>query len=184
MAPSVAPTELMVVALLPLWGALLGGLSAINDTPYVIVVLWIALAWAEQRVLRLSSAYLLSTVLAFVVSGAVWGRFPPTIETAMTGPAVARAAMIALAWVSRPAASGLALAISTWAALAAMGTAILIAFAALDYRRALAMGVGAYLVVRLMREWSYRRKGGIDNTSLAVAKGLTEVMCVVVGTLL
>jgi hypothetical protein len=44
--------------------------------------------------------------------------------------------------------------------------------------------VGAYFVVRLVREWSYRRKGGIDNAALGAAKGLTEVLAVLICSIL
>ena len=180
MAPSVAPTEFMVVALLPLWGALLGCLGATAIPVYVIVLLWIVLTRVEQRLLHLSNAYLLVSVVA----GLAWLRFPPAFETAVASHAAARAAMIALAWVARPAASGQPLAVSSWAAAVAIGTTVAVVFAALDYRRAIAICAGAYLVVRLVREFVYRRSGGIDSTALAATKGLTELMAVLVCSLL
>jgi hypothetical protein len=138
------------------------------------------LTWMEQRVLHLSNAYLLVSIVA----GAVWLRFPSAAGVVVAVHAAARAAMIGLAWVARPGASGPALDITSWAALAGIGTGVVVVFMALDYRRAVAICVGGYLVVRVVRELAYRRRGGVDKTALAAAKGLTEVMAVVVCSLL
>jgi len=168
----------MVVALLPLWGALLG---AGKFPVWVLVPAWIVLARIEQRVLRLSNAYLIASVAA----GAVWwGLGSRALEGAIAAHAIARASMIALAWTSRPAASGVPLAVSTWEALVAISTALLIAFVALDLRPAVAAVAAAYLVVRVVRQWFYRSKGGVDATALAIAKGSTEAAVALAATLL
>ena len=185
MAPARAPQKSMVIALLPVWGALVGAVGAQlleRGTPvWVVLLAWIVCTRLEQRVLRLSNWYLLASALA---AGVWWAAAPVAMGPAVTAHAAGRAAMISLAWISRPAASGSPLPVTTWGACAAIGVGGLVIFAARPIRPAVAVLAVACLVVRLVREWSYRRNGGVGQVDLAVAKGVTEVSIVVLLRLL
>ena len=179
----------MAVALFPLWGAAFSfaAVAALlwGAPVWVVLLTWVALASLEQRILRLSNAYLLGSALA---AAGWWLAFPRlttcgVFVTTFPAHAAARAALVALAWVSRPAARGLAISVTSKSALAAIGIGASAALTLPD-RRTAALIVGAYLIVRLVREWSYRTKGGVDDTSLALVKGLTEIAAVLIYTFL
>ena len=185
MAPARAPQKSMVIALLPVWGALVGAVGAQlleRGTPvWVVLLAWIVCTRLEQRVLRLSNWYLLASALA---AGVWWAAAPFTLGSAVIAHAVARAAIISLVWISRPAASGSTLPVTTWGSCVAIAGGACAAFAVLPIRSAVSVLALACLVVRMVREWSYRRNGGVGQVDLAVAKGVTEVSIVVLLRLL
>ena len=103
---------------------------------------------------------------------------PRVIETMIAVQAVPRAAIVAMAWCSRPAGSGLGYSLSstlsTPAALAAMvqGTA---AALLCGWRPGLAMMAGSVLIVQASRGWFYVRLGGVNGDCLGFTEQLIEI---------
>ena len=98
---------------------------------------------------------------------------------AQSGP---RAAMVALAWLSRPSGDGLGLAFSS--SLTTTGSLIAIAqgLAAsmlLGWRPALLILAGAYLIVRGARAYFYKRIGGVNGDCLGATEQLLEIFILV-----
>src|SRR5580700_6325262 len=91
---------------------------------------------------------------------------PRVIEVCIASQAVPRAAMVALAWVSRPVGTGLGLAfsstLSTPAALAAIVQAGIAAFACGLEQGAIIL-FGGYFILRAARAYCYRRIGGVNG---------------------
>jgi adenosylcobinamide-GDP ribazoletransferase len=100
------------------------------------------------------------------------------VETMIAVQAVPRAAMVAMAWCSRPAGSGLGYALastlSTPAAVAAMaqGTA---AALLCGWRPGLAMIAGSVLIVQATRGWFHFRLGGVNGDCLGFTEQLIEI---------
>jgi adenosylcobinamide-GDP ribazoletransferase len=92
--------------------------------------------------------------------------------------AIPRAAMVAMAWCSRPAGSGLGHALAstlgTPAAVAAMAFG---AAAALPcgWRPGFAMIAGSVLIVQASRGWFYLRLGGVNGDCLGFTEQLIEI---------
>jgi adenosylcobinamide-GDP ribazoletransferase len=100
------------------------------------------------------------------------------LEVCVAAQALPRAAMVALAWVSRPAGTGLGLAFSstltTPAALVAIAQGIAVALI-LGTRAAVAIVAGAYFIVRLARWYFYRRIGGVNGDCLGATEQILEI---------
>jgi len=96
--------------------------------------------------------------------------------------AVPRAAMVALAWVSRPSGDGLGLAftssLTTAGALAAIAQG-LAASMLLGWRAGLLIVAGAYLIVRGARAYFYKRIGGVNGDCLGATEQLLEIFILV-----
>jgi adenosylcobinamide-GDP ribazoletransferase len=96
--------------------------------------------------------------------------------------AVPRAAMVALAWVSRPAGDGLALAFSssltTTAAVGAIAQGLAAALLP-GWRPALLIVAGCYVFVRIARWYFYRRIGGVNGDCLGATEQLVEVFTLI-----
>jgi len=90
--------------------------------------------------------------------------------------------MIALIWLSRPAAEGLAIgkALHTGTAvmsiLAGTGAALLCGI-----RPAILMVLAAYIVIRAIREYWYKRRGGVDALSLSLTLRIAELATLLIG---
>jgi len=103
---------------------------------------------------------------------------PRVVETLIASQAVPRAAMVAMAWCSRPAGSGLgfslASTLTTPAAIFAMaqgaGAALLC-----GCRPGLAMIAGSVLIVQAARGWFYKRLGGINGDCLGFTEQILEI---------
>ncbi len=99
--------------------------------------------------------------------------------------AVPRAAMVALAWVSRPAGSGLghafAATLTTPAALLAAAQGIAASFAC-GVRPGLTIVLGSYLILRLAQFYFYRRIGGVNGDCLGAAEQILEIFILVLFT--
>jgi len=100
------------------------------------------------------------------------------LETIIAAQTVPRAAMVAMAWCSRPAGSGLghalASTLSTPAAVAAMAQGAAAALLC-GWRPGLAMIAGSVLIVQASRAWFYRRIGGVNGDCLGFTEQLIEV---------
>jgi adenosylcobinamide-GDP ribazoletransferase len=100
----------------------------------------------------------------------------------LAAQAVPRAAMVALAWVSRPAGDGLGLAFSSSLTTAAAIAAIVEGVAAAlltGWRPALLIVAGCYVFVRVARWYFYRRIGGVNGDCLGATEQLLEVFILI-----
>lgn len=99
--------------------------------------------------------------------------------------AVPRAAMVAVAWVSRPAGTGLGLAfastLTTPFAVIALLEGAAAAFAC-GPRAGLVILLGSYVVIRLAQMYFYHRHGGIDGDALGATEQATEILVLVLFT--
>jgi adenosylcobinamide-GDP ribazoletransferase len=104
---------------------------------------------------------------------------PRVLEICIAAQAVPRAAMVALAWVSRPVGTGLGLEFSstltTTAALVAIGQGVIAALACGPSAGVMIL-IGAYLIVRLARWYFYRRIGGVNGDCLGATEQLLEIL--------
>lgn len=96
--------------------------------------------------------------------------------------AVPRAAIVALAWVSRPAGTGLGLAFSstltTPAALIAIAQGLAAALAC-GLRPGLVIALGSYVVIRGAQAYFYQRIGGINGDCLGATEQMLEIFILV-----
>lgn len=99
--------------------------------------------------------------------------------------AVPRAAIVALAWVSRPVGTGLGQAfastLTTPIALAAIAQGIAASFGC-GIRPGLAILLGSYLIVRVAQWYFYRRIGGINGDCLGATEQILEIFILVLFT--
>lgn len=107
---------------------------------------------------------------------------PRLLEICMAAQTVPRAAMIGLAWVSRPVGTGLGLALSstlsTPAAVIALAQGVIAAMLC-GVRPGFAILAGVYLIVRMARWYCYRRMGGVNGDSLGATQQLVEIFVLV-----
>jgi len=110
---------------------------------------------------------------------------PRVLETLIAAQSVPRAAIVALAWVSRPVGTGLGLAFSSTltstAAVLAILQGIIAAFAC-GLRPGITIILGAYLAVRLAQSYFYRRIGGINGDCLGATEQILEIFILVLFT--
>jgi adenosylcobinamide-GDP ribazoletransferase len=96
--------------------------------------------------------------------------------------AVPRAAIVALAWLSRPSSDGLGFAFSstltTTATLIALAQGIA-ASTLLGWRPGLLIIAAAYLIVRGARAYFYKRIGGVNGDCLGATEQLLEIFILV-----
>jgi adenosylcobinamide-GDP ribazoletransferase len=107
---------------------------------------------------------------------------PRILEVCIVAQTVPRAAMVALAWLSRPSGDGLGLAFSssltTTRALIAMAQG-LIASMLLGWRPGLLILAAAYLIIRGARSYFYKRIGGVNGDCLGATEQLLEIFVLV-----
>jgi adenosylcobinamide-GDP ribazoletransferase len=107
------------------------------------------------------------------------------LEVFVASQAVPRAAIVALAWTSRPAGEGLGHALmstlSTPDALFAIAQGMAAAFWC-GWRPGLVMIGGSFLVLRLAQAWFYRRIGGVNGDCLGFTEQILEVFVLVLFT--
>jgi len=147
----------------------------------LIFVAWVALAFVEQKVLKLPAlVHVIGAAIVALLFVLVRSDRMAFVVTAVL--AVGRAAMITLLWVSRPAAEGLAIgkALHTTTAVMAIvfgaGAALLCGIPP-----AILMVFAAYIIVRVIREYWYKRRGGIDRLSLSLTLRVTELSTLLIG---
>jgi len=107
---------------------------------------------------------------------------PRILEVCIVAQAVPRAAMVALAWLSRPFGEGLGLAFSS--SLTTTGSLIaiaqgLIAAMLLGWRPGVIIIAGAYLIVRGARTYFYKRVGGVNGDCLGATEQMLEIFILV-----
>jgi adenosylcobinamide-GDP ribazoletransferase len=114
---------------------------------------------------------------------------PRVVEVLIASQAVPRAAMVAMAWCSRPIESGtgpglgfaLASTLSTPAAVAAIVQGAAAALV-MGWRPGLIMIAGSVLIVQAARGWFYRRLGGINGDCLGFTEQVLEILVLVMFT--
>jgi adenosylcobinamide-GDP ribazoletransferase len=180
-------------AFFPLVGAILGAASAgvylltakafpVSIAALATVVFWTAVSGVLSIVYdRRSGTFGAVAILLGIV--ARWQALeylatPRVLETLIAAQAVPRAAMVAMAWCSRPAGLGLgsslASTLSTPAALAAMAQGAAAALLC-GWRPGFAMIAGSVLIVQASRAWFYRRIGGVNGDGLGFTEQLIEI---------
>src|SRR5579862_809708 len=97
---------------------------------------------------------------------------PGVVEVFIAAQAVPRAAMVGLAWVSRPAGTGAVIALAQGVAAAFL----------LGVRPGVAIGLGSYLIVRIARWYFYRRIGGVNGDCLGATEQILEIFVLVLFT--
>jgi len=107
---------------------------------------------------------------------------PRILEVCIVAQTVPRAAMVSLAWLSRPSGDGLGYAFSS--SLTTTGSLIaiaqgLIASMLLGWRPALLILAAAYLVVRGARTYFYKRIGGVNGDCLGATEQLLEIFILI-----
>ena len=110
---------------------------------------------------------------------------PRLIQILIAAQAVPRAAMVALAWVSRPVGTGLGLEFSstltTSVALIAIAQGIAAAFLC-GPRPGIIIAAGSYAVIRIARWYFYRRIGGVNGDCLGATEQILEIFILVLFT--
>jgi len=107
------------------------------------------------------------------------------VEALVASQAVPRAAMVGMAWISRPTGEGLGHSLlstlGTPAALFAMAQGAAAALLC-GWRPGLAILLGSLVIVRVARAWFYRRIGGVNGDCLGFTEQLSEVFVLVLFT--
>ena len=145
---------------------------------------------SQERVLAILKDSRIGTYGAIAILLSVLARWqaleflatPRVVETLIASQAVPRAAMVAMAWCSRPAGSGLGAALastlSTPAALAAIAQGVAAALLC-GWRPGFAMIAGSVLIVQAARAWFYRRLGGVNGDCLGFTEQVLEIFVLV-----
>jgi adenosylcobinamide-GDP ribazoletransferase len=107
------------------------------------------------------------------------------LQVFIAAQAVPRAAMVALAWISRPSGAGLGIAFSstltTSAALIAIAQGIAAAFLC-GPRPGIVIVAFSYAVIRVARWYFYRRIGGVNGDCLGATEQILEIFILVLFT--
>lgn len=102
---------------------------------------------------------------------------PGIFVVCIASQAVPRAAMVGLAWASRPVGTGLghelASTLNTTAAVAALAQGILAAFLC-GARAGVAIVAGSFLIVKFARSYFYKRLGGVNGDCLGATEQVLE----------
>jgi adenosylcobinamide-GDP ribazoletransferase len=109
----------------------------------------------------------------------------PVVETMIASQAVPRAAIVALAWVSRPAGEGLGLAfcstLTSWGAMLAIAQGVAAALLC-GLRPGLTILLGSYLILRIAQWYFYRRIGGVNGDCFGAVEQFLEIFILVLFT--
>jgi adenosylcobinamide-GDP ribazoletransferase len=185
----VSPDLGRAAAWFPLVGAVLGaaGAAVYLIAPSSIAVLSCLAVWAVVgRVLhedRLSYAVVAIGVLAKWLALENFAAGPSILVVCIAAQAIPRAAIVGLSWVSRPSGTGLGYALSstltTPAAVAALAQGVVAALLC-GARAGVVLIVGSFLIVKLSREYFYKRHGGVNGDCLGATEQVLEVFVLAV----
>jgi cobalamin synthase len=181
--------------LFPLLGVALGaagaGIYSLPALPSAVAAALVAILWGALAFAPLERRPGITGWMMFaaaVVLRALLIKEIPSLHVLVifiAAQTVSRAAMIAIAWVSRPAGYGIAdeflSTMTTPAALIAISIGTVAALLC-GLRPAAMMVVGAYLIIRAARWFSYRYAGGVNANSLGATHLLTELFVLVMFT--
>ena len=188
LAAKAFPVSIAALATVAFWIAISGilhedGLADVADA--------VRAGRPQERVLAILKDSRIGTYGAIAVLLSVLARWqaleylaaPRVVETLIAAQAVPRAAMVAMAWCSRPASSGLGVALastlSTPAAIAAMAQGALAALLC-GWRPGFTMIAVAVLIVQAARSWFYRRIGGVNGDCLGFTEQLIEIFILLI----
>jgi cobalamin synthase len=173
-----------IKAWLPLFGAALGAAGAgiywliLRSQPaslatFACVVLWAAAGWMPHE----GNFPYATVTLAALAKWLALDHFagPNLLFVCIAAQAVPRAAMVGLVWVSRPAANfTLSSSLRTPAAIAALGQGILAA-SLVGLRAGVVLIVGSFLIAKLVREYFYKRWGGVNADAMGATQQFLEI---------
>ena len=179
----------VALAIAPLVGAAVGAIAAVlygltgalgAVMFWTVVPIFLGEPMALDRSLwsRLGiGAVMLGEWLLLRAAGSVY----EPLLICIAAQAVPRAAVIALAWISRPAARPpvYTSALTSWGALFAVASGIVAACLA-GWLPGTLILISCYLVTRWLRVLAYRSSGGVSQRSLAYARLATEVCVLIV----
>lgn len=185
----VSPGIGRAAAWFPVVGTALGaagaGIYLIVPPPFgafACVVLWAA----SGRILNEGKLIYGAAILSAVARWLALENFaeaPGILVVCIAAQAIPRAAVVGMAWVSRPAGTGLdyelASTLTTPMAIAAIAQGVLAAFLC-GARAAVVLIVGSFLIAKLVREFFYKRRGGVDGDCLGVTEQLLEIFILAV----
>ena len=182
-------------AFFPLVGAILGAAGAgiylltarafpVSIAALATVVFWTAISGVPPIFTdsRIGAFGAIATLVSVLVrwQALEYLAAPHVVVTLIAAQAVPRAAMVVMAWCSRPAGSGLGLGyalastLNTPVAVAAMAQGAAAALLC-GWRPGLAMIAGSVLIVQASRAWFYRRIGGVNGDCLGFTEQLIEI---------
>jgi adenosylcobinamide-GDP ribazoletransferase len=136
---------------------------------------------------RLGTFGTVAIVLSFLARWQAIGQLADSrvLQIFIAAQAVPRAAMVALAWVSRPAGTGLGLTFSstltTPAAVIAIAQGVIAAFVC-GLRPGIVMVAVSYVVIRSARWYFYRRIGGVNGDCMGATEQILEIFVLVLFT--
>jgi adenosylcobinamide-GDP ribazoletransferase len=189
-AGAVLPSEIASLMVVAFWAAISGvmhedGLADVADA--------LRAGRTKERMMAILKDSRIGTfgAVAIVLSlVARWQAVEHLATTRLLGvmiasQAVPRAAIVALAWISRPVGTGLGLAFSS--TLTTTGAVIAIAQgvgAALvcGLRPGVVIILGAYLIIRFAQAYFYRRIGGVNGDCLGATEQTIEIFILVLFT--
>ena len=189
-----SPEPGKAAAWFPLVGAALGAVGAgiylivpSSYAPLACVVFWTAAGRVVHEDRIVYAAVALSAIARWLALENFAG--PDLLAVCIAAQAVPRAAIVGLAWVSRPAGTagpggtGMGYALSstltTPAAVAALAQGVLAAFLC-GARVGVVLIVGCFLIARLAREFAYKRWGGVNGDCLGATEQVLEIFILAV----
>jgi adenosylcobinamide-GDP ribazoletransferase len=187
LASQAFPSSLAALATVALWMALSGvlhedGLADVADA--------VRAGRPRERMLAILKDSRIGAYGAVAILLSVLARWqaleylatPRVVEVLIASQAVPRAAIVAMAWCSRPVGSGLGAALaetlSTPAAVIAMTQGAAAALLC-GWRPGLVMIAGTVLIVQASRGWFYRRLGGVNGDCLGFTEQVLEIFVLV-----
>jgi len=173
--------------LLPIFGIALGAIAVpLANYPIAIAAIWtVAMMLPQER--RNIKALVLTAISSGILRWLALNDFAGQDRLAafVAMQTIPRAAVVALAWVSLPGDDGpgyeFSAALTT--PVAVVSIAIGLATAALcGIRTGVILVLGAFLILRTVRWFAYRYRGGADADAFAAAQLLIEIMILLLFT--
>ncbi len=166
--------------LLPIFGIALGAIAVpLGNYPIAIALIWtVAMILPQERPGLRSWALtaISSGILRWLALNDFAGQDRLAAFLAMQ--TIPRASIIALAWVSRPGDDGpgyeFSTAVSTPVAIVSIVIGLVTA-ALCGIRTGIVLVLGTYLILRTVRWFAYRYRGGADADAFAAAQLLIEI---------
>jgi cobalamin synthase len=153
----------------------------------LVATLWGALAFLPRERRRFGIAGAIAIAAGIAIRWLALDALAPgrTIEVFIASQTVPRAAIVAIAWASRPAGEGagheFSTALRTPIALIAIAEGIAAALLC-GLRPGLAILAGAYVIIRAVRGFSYRYSGGVNADSFGATQSLIEIFVLLLFT--
>ena len=182
----------------PIFGAILGAAGAAlylaagaalpsTVAALMVVALWTAIARVPREDGHMGTAGMAALAFSVIARWLAIEHLATErlLAVMIASQAVPRAALVGLAWISRPAGTGrgfrLSSTLTTIAAAPAMALGIAAALAC-GLRPGVIIALGAYLTVRGVQMYFYRTRGGVDADGLGVVEQMLEIFILVLFT--